>query len=140
MKRRYAPRTATLVALAALCPALAGCPGPGVIPASDYTDSIEIPMPSLAGLLDGTYKGSARVAVPQGSFAAFPFAEVEARVAGGRIAELRLLGPSALSQDPDFAAMRARIVAASDIDVDGVSGATFTSAALRLAVAEAAAR
>jgi uncharacterized protein with FMN-binding domain len=140
MRARSAAAAAGVAALSAALAILVSCPGPSAIPADAYLDSLEIATPSLAGLPDGSYRGAARVAVPQGAIAAYPYAEVRVDVAGGLMTGIDMIEPAALCGDSGMAALRRRIVAANSVDVDGVSGASFTSAALRLAVAKAVTR
>jgi uncharacterized protein with FMN-binding domain len=123
---------------------LAGCPAAGFIPASAYIADVDIEMPSIAALPDGTYSARASVAVPAGSVAMLPWAEAEVRVAAGSMVAARMTAPTKypdiLAMPEDFEALASRVVAAQRTDVDVVSGATFTSTAFLKAVAKAVTR
>jgi uncharacterized protein with FMN-binding domain len=132
---RPAPRR--LVAALALCALLTGCPAPSVFSKATYLEAIGIGSPDVSALADGRYEGAAKVAVPLGSVAAYPFAEVEVRISGGKYSELRMIRPESLAKDPGFAKLADRIIAAQSPDVDLVVGCSFTSRAYQLAVVEA---
>jgi uncharacterized protein with FMN-binding domain len=142
MKRRIVIGTDTRrAALAmALCASLSGCASPAIFSATTYLGSMEIRSPDVSALADGQYRGSARVAVPLGSIVAYPDAEVEVTMGGGQYMTLKMLRPAALSEDPEFDKLADRIIVAQSPDVEGVSGASFTSLAFRLAVVEAVTR
>jgi uncharacterized protein with FMN-binding domain len=147
---RTSRAAAVLIAAAALTgaamagAALAGCSAAGFISVSDYIADVDDSLGSLAGLPDGTYSARASVAVPPQAFAILNWAEAEVTVAGGAIASARLTAPKRypemMAVPEDFEALASRVVAAQGTDVDGVSGATFTSAAFLKAIAKAVAR
>jgi uncharacterized protein with FMN-binding domain len=116
---------------------LSGCAAPGVFSGPAYLDAIPVASPVVSTLPDGTYAGSARVAVPMGSIAAYPYANVEVTLSGGRYSSIALTSPERLGQDQRFVDFENRMIAAQSPAVDGVSGASFTSKALQLAVAAA---
>ena len=91
-------------------------------------DAITIPPLNLAGVADGTYAGSAMImhVKPQ----------VSVTVAGGRITSIT---PSA-SVAGNIAPMVTRIIAAQSLDVDGISGATITTKAVKAAISDALAQ
>jgi uncharacterized protein with FMN-binding domain len=121
-----------------------GCPAAGFIPASAYLSDVDVEMPSIAALPDGTYSARASVAVPPGSVAMLSWAEAEVTIAGGSIAAARMTAPKRypdiMARPEDFEALASRVVAAQGTDVDVVSGATFTSTAFLKAVAKAVTR
>lgn len=134
-------RAAAALIIAAV---LTGCPAAGFIPASDYLSEVDIEMPSIAALPDGTYSARASVAVPPGSVAMLNWAEAEVTVVGHALASVRMTAPKKypemLATPEEFEALAARIVAAQNTEVDGISGATFTSTAFLKAVAKAVTR
>jgi len=85
-----------------------------------------------ARLMDGVYRGIGRSRPPFGTIAVFRKVEVELRIADGRIVGVRLLRPRML--DEKLAPLGARVVERGSADVDGVSGASWSSAAYRNAV------
>jgi uncharacterized protein with FMN-binding domain len=132
-----------LLALAAACCLAAlftSCPAPGIVGGSAYLAAIDTVAPEVSALPDGVYSAKASVAVPMGSIAAFPWAEAEVTISGGRYAAAKLTAPPSLVEDEKYIALAARIVAAQSTEVDVVSGATFTSKAFLKAVAEAVTR
>jgi len=88
-------------------------------------DRTVVPPLNLAGVTDGTYTGSAVImhVKPQ----------VSVTVAGGRITSIT---PSA-SVAGNIAPMADRIIAAQSLDVDGISGATITTKAVKAAISDA---
>jgi uncharacterized protein with FMN-binding domain len=80
---------------------------------------------NLSGVADGTYTGSAVImhVKPQ----------VSVTVAGGRIASITSSASVAGNIEP----MVNRIIAAQSLDVDGISGATITTKAVKAAVSDA---
>jgi NosR/NirI family transcriptional regulator, nitrous oxide reductase regulator len=124
--------------------ALTGCPAAGFVPAESYLSDVDVSMPPIAGLPDGTYAARASVALPAGAVAMLPWAEAEVAVAGGAIETVRMTAPTRypeiMARPQDFEALAARVVAAQSTDVDIVSGATFTSTAFLKAIAKAVSR
>lgn len=88
-------------------------------------DAIIIPPLNLAGVADGTYTGSAAImhVKPQ----------VSVTVAGGRITSIT----SSASLAGDVQPMVNRIIAAQSLDVDGITGATITTKAVKAAISDA---
>lgn len=88
-------------------------------------DKIIIAPLDLAGVADGTYEGSAAImhVKPQ----------VSVTVAGGRITSVSYAPPVG----PGLVGMADRIVAAQSLDVDGISGATITTKAVKAAISNA---
>lgn len=88
-------------------------------------DKIIIAPLDLAGVADGTYEGSAAImhVKPQ----------VSVTVANGRITSVSYAPPVG----PGLVGMADRIVAAQSLDVDGISGATITTKAVKAAISNA---
>ena len=117
---------------------LSSCPAGGIVALSSYPDGLGVPNPSIAGLPDGSYSGAASVYVPVGSFAMEPRAAAEVTIAGGRIASVVMTEPKSFPGGIGrFDELAARVVAAQSVDVDTVSGASFTSKAFLKAIAKA---
>jgi uncharacterized protein with FMN-binding domain len=89
------------------------------------------------GVPDGRYEAAARAKVPFGSIALLPRVKVRVAVEGGRLAGIEMLSPRALADDERFKALGGRVIEAQGTEVDGVSGATFSSAAYLAAVRKA---
>ncbi len=106
-------RTLRLMAALGAAAALAGCMG--------SPDQVALAMPDLARIEDGDYRGSAKV---------FPvLAQVEVTVAGGRIAGFTIL-KHRTGRGKAAEALAARVVEKQTIELDSVSGATFSSKAI----------
>jgi len=133
--RALAPVTLTAAALSALI--LAGCSGMLVMSPEAWTDAIPASLAALAGKPDGEYRGSYTIALPAGAFAAFRHVEVDVSVASGSITAIELVEPQVMQSAEFFRELPARIIAAQSLDVDVVSGVTFTSKALIKAVQDA---
>ncbi|HNY22269.1 MAG TPA: FMN-binding protein [Treponemataceae bacterium] len=84
---------------------------------------------------DGVYLGVGRSRPPFGTMAVFKKVEVEVSVAGGKIVGVRLVKPQALIEK--LAPLDGLVVANGGSEIDGVSGATWSSAAYRAAVNDA---
>ena len=85
-----------------------------------------------AGLADGTYQGLSDAGMHPGLI-------VEVVVAGEQVTDVKVLshGETPGISDPAIAGMPANIIAAQSTEIDGVSGATMTSNAIKEAVANA---
>lgn len=93
-----------------VAPALAGCKGP--------SDPIVLSMPDLDKIGDGVYAGGAK---------RFPvLARVEVTVAGGRITAFQILRHRS-GRGQAAEALAPRVVAEQTIELDAVSGATYSS-------------
>ena len=131
-------RPAPVRAVAALSAALlAGCSGMVVMDPAAWTDAIPASLAALPTKPDGVYRGSYTIALPAGSFAAFRHVEVEVSVASGAITAIELVEPEVMRSAEFFKVLPARIVAVQSLDVDAVSGVTFTSKAFVKAVQDA---
>jgi urocanate reductase len=116
----------------------AGCAAAGCVSSSSYLSRIETAMPSLAALPDGTYSGSASVAVPLGSIVMMPRAKAEVTVVGHAITAVKMTAPKAFPDGvQQFEDLAARVVATQSTDIDVVSGASFTSKAFLMAIDKA---
>jgi fumarate reductase flavoprotein subunit len=127
----------TILAVALSTAILAGCTGMVVISPEAWTGGIPASLATLPGKPDGEYRGSYTIALPAGSFAAFRHVAVDVCVASGSITTIELVEPEILRSAEFFHELPARIVAGQSLDVDAVSGVTFTSKALMKAVQNA---
>lgn len=131
-------RPALVRAAAALSSVLlAGCSGLVVLSPEAWTEAMPASLAALPGKPDGTYRGAYTIALPAGAFAAFRHVEVDVSVASGSIAAIELVEPEAMRSAEFFKELPARIVASQSLDVDAVSGVTFTSKAFVKAVQDA---
>lgn len=112
----------------------AGCSGLGEAERTAYLDSIPATLPDLSVRSDGDYMGSYKIEVPPGDAAAFPMVSVLVTLRGSRITEITISKPKALAGEEDFTAYKTRIIEAQSLDVDGVSGASYSSKAMAKAI------
>lgn len=112
----------------------AGCSGLGEAERTAYLDSIPATLPDLSVRSDGDYMGSYKIEVPPGDAAAFPMVSVLVTLRGSRITEITISKPKALANEEDFTAYKTRIIEAQSLDVDGVSGASYSSKAMAKAI------
>ncbi len=134
---RAADAFCTIVALALSAVILAGCSGMVVMTPEAWTDAIPASLAALPGKPDGEYRGSYTIALPAGAFAAFRHVAVDVSVASGSITAIELVEPEIMQSAEFFRVLPARIVATQSLDVDAVSGVTYTSKALIKAVQDA---
>ena len=135
--RRRAAAPVTIVAAVLSAAILASCSGLVVMTPAAWTDAIPASLAALAGMPDGVYRGSYTIALPAGAFAAFRHVAVDVSVASGSITAIELVEPEIMQSAEFFRELPARIVATQSLDVDAVSGVTFTSKALIKAVQDA---
>ncbi len=128
-----------LVHIAAVLSAaiFSGCSGMVVMTPEAWTDAIPASLEALPGKPDGEYRGSYTIALPAGAFAAFRHVAVDVSVASGSITAIELVEPEIMQSAEFFRELPARIVAAQSLEVDAVSGVTYTSKALIKAVQDA---
>ena len=138
--RHFLVTMGAAAALAAVLLLLAGCGG---LPASQtkaYLDSI--PLGDLSALAaakgNGTYSGTYTLAMPPGAMAMYRTVSVDVTVAGGVVTAITLTTPSQLDT-ADFAQtiIPQVIGPPQTLEVDGVSGASFSSKAFEKAVENA---
>ncbi len=134
---RAAAMPVAIVAAVLSAVILAGCSGMVVMSPEAWTDAIPASLAALPGKPDGEYRGSYTITVPAGAFAAFRHVAVDVSVASGSITAIELVEPEIMQSAEFFRELPARIVAAQNLDVDAVSGVTYTSKALIKAVQDA---
>lgn len=127
----------TILAVALSTAILAGCSGMVVMTPKAWTDEIPASLTALAGKPDGEYRGSYTITLPAGSFAAFRHVAVDVSISSGSITAIELVEPEIMRSAEFFHELPARIVAEQSLDVDAVSGVTYTSKALIKAVQDA---
>jgi uncharacterized protein with FMN-binding domain len=91
--------------------------------------------PDLAAVADGTYRGRYRIVPPFGTFAAFRDVSVDVEVQGHAVRTITVVSPQALGQS--LSALAQRVVDGQSLEVDAVSGGTWSSRALLKAVESA---
>ncbi len=124
--------TASLPILVAL--SISACAAPGFITPGDAILNIPRPTGPISPLPDGSYEGTYTVAVPTGIPVMFRAISAKVEYANGELRSVTVEKPMALSSDARFVAMGAAIVAQGALNVDLVSGASFSSVAFLKAV------
>ena len=122
------------VAAATVVLVLAGCAGLSPAEVDAFLAGIPAEIPNLAEVADGTYAGDYRIDPPPGETAFLKHVAVAVTVSDHHVEAIEITDPRALRDEPDFADYAARVVAAESLDVDGVSGATYSSKAFAKAV------
>jgi uncharacterized protein with FMN-binding domain len=147
--RKPAPAAIPLAALLAalvmigLAFTLAGCDGLSPAEIKAYLDGIPVTTPDLSAKPDGVYEGSYTLAVPPGGMAVYNSRSVAVTVKSGRIDSISVTKPKELAKDDVYAAVVAGpsgIIAKQTLDVDALSGASYSSKALLKAVENALSR
>ena len=126
------------VALGAVSLCATACSGIALVDGKTYADSIPVSLPPLAGLADGDYRGSYTIAVPAGSVAmAREFKVVvtlDSDTGTTRISGIVVETPEDFPDATLIPTMIARVIDAQSLEVDSVSGATFSSKSFLKAV------
>ncbi len=88
--------------------------------------------PDPSAIADGVYSGSYTLTLPPGGMAAFPSVSVDATMAGGAITAVAITKPTDLATGDFYDAIVAGprgVIALQSLDVDAVSGASYSSKA-----------
>jgi uncharacterized protein with FMN-binding domain len=131
-----------LTAAGVLCAlvALAGCAGWSAQGRAAYLNGITVSTPDLASKPDGTYNGSYTLKLPPGGMAAFRSITVDVTMGGGVITTIVITKPKDLAKGDFSNAIVAGpkgVIAKQSLDVDAVSGASYSSKAFLKAVENA---
>lgn len=117
---------------------LAGCGAVGVLSTEEYLDNIRLSGVELDALEPGLYEGSYTISTPPGVMVANRTARVRVLVETDgdrrRIAEITYLEPEQFAQDAAFLRLADRVIAAGDVRVDRVSGASYSGVAVLKAI------
>lgn len=94
------------------------------IPKQDY----RVGAVDFRGLPDGTYTGEYRIVPPFGAFAVYKRVKVRVEAAGGRVQRITILFPEPLKAG--LTALVDRVIQRQSLNVDSVTGGTWSSRAL----------
>lgn len=125
-----------IVLILSLSLVISGCTVISTISTKDFTQSITIQDPDLTSLNDGTYKGTYKIVLPPGVFAIFREITVNVHIASQRYEQIDI-EPHIVADDPEWIKFVQRIIEKQSIDVDGVSGATYSTTAMKKAIEKA---
>lgn len=138
---RAAPRFLRALALSAAVLGSAVSCGPTLVSGDEYADRLSRDLPDLAALAPGEYSGAYTVALPPGAVAMSRRSEVlvtigdESGVRG--IRGIKIVVPESYPDDGFLTEIVVRVMDAQSLDVDVVSGATYSSLAFLKAVENA---
>jgi len=120
---------------------MAGCGGIALVDGESYADGITVSLPPLAALSDGDYRGSYTIAIPESSIAmAREFQVVVALDSGSgsrRVSGIAVEIPRSYPDAVFIPTMISRVIDAQSLEVDLVSGSTFSSRSFLKAVERA---
>jgi len=114
-----------------------GCAVTGVVQANEQARNTDISTRPFGRLVDGIYQGEATVAPPSGTIVAYRTVSVIVTVKDGSVASIKVDKPEGLSDIKGFSDLEGRVVSHGGLDVDCVSGATFSSIAFLKATEKA---
>jgi len=120
---------------------MAGCAGLSPAQIKAYLDGVPVTTPDISAKPDGVYEGSYTLAMPRGGIAAYGHsASVAVTVKAGHIDSISVTKPKQLSKGRVYDAIVAGpngVIAKQTLDVDAVSGASYSSKTLLKAVENA---
>jgi uncharacterized protein with FMN-binding domain len=122
------------LAVAIMGAALAGCSVISAIPSATFTQSVTVKDPDLSAVANNTYSGQYTIVTPPGVYAMNRTIKVSVTVNNHLYSTISISDPSALASNSDFTALAGRIIAKQSLQVDGVSGASYSSTAMRKAI------
>lgn len=133
-------RLPSFVALALFGVTLVGCVGWSAEGRATYLASIPVTTPDLASIADGTYNGSYTLKLPPGGMAAYKSLTVDVSMEGGAMTAITILDPTALASGDFYDTIVAGekgVLTQQSLDVDAVTGASYSSKAFLKAVEDA---
>ena len=123
--------------------ALAGCAGLSKEQTKAYLNGIPVMTPDLSAKPDGVYEGSYTLAMPRGGIAAYHSISVAVTVKAGHIDSIAVTKPKQLSRGKFYDAYvtgPTGVIAKQTLDVDAVSGASYSLKTFLKAVENALSR
>jgi uncharacterized protein with FMN-binding domain len=113
-----------------------GCSCISPIGTEDFINSIPLTDPDLSSVSDGTYKGSYTVVPPCGVFVLFRTITVDVHIEARSYEEIDI-EQSLVDEDPEWISFRQRIIDEQSLQVDGVTGASYSTIAMKKAIEKA---
>ena len=113
---------------------MAGCGAVSAISPSTYMDNMSVQNANLSTATIGNYTGDYTLVLPPGVYAMNRHFKVQVGVTAGPVLAITIVEPSSLATNTDFLALIGRIESTNSLNVDGVSGATYSTRALLKAV------
>ena len=118
----------------------AGCAGLSPKQTRSYLTGIPVTTPDISAKPDGVYEGSYTLAVPPGGMAVYHSVSAAVTVKAGHIESISVTKPKQLSKGKVYDALvtgPTGVIAKQTLDVDSVSGASYSSKTLLKAVENA---
>jgi len=131
------------IVMIALVFGLAGCNSLSPANIKAYLDGIAVTTPDLSAKADGVYPGAYDLAVPLGAIAVYHSYSVEVTIKSRRIDSIAVTKPKDTGADDVYNAVIAGpngIIARQTLNVDALSGASFSSKAVIKAAENALSR
>jgi uncharacterized protein with FMN-binding domain len=128
------------LAILAVLLVVIGCAGLSPAHTKEYLNGIAVLTPDFSAKYDAVYAGSYKVALPRGAMAAFRSVSVEVTLKGGHIESIMITKPRQLASGKFYDAIVAGpsgVIARQSLDVDAVSGVSYSSKAFLKAVENA---
>lgn len=135
MKRLFG--LCAMCAMCAVCALLAGCAATGVIASDDLAKNLSIRKDSFVSVPDGTYEGTGTAGVPAGTVVAYRNVSVTVRVVSGAVTDITITDPEELDKEEKLVTLEKRVIEKNGLDVDVVSGATYSGMAYLKAIEKA---
>jgi uncharacterized protein with FMN-binding domain len=138
-----ARRAAVFAAALAVAAGLSGCALWTREGRRAWLQTIPVTTPELSTIADGTYSGSYRLKLPPGGMAANSGVSVDVTVAGGAITAIVINAPEALAKGAFYDGLVTGpkgVIANQSLDLDAVTGASYTEKAFLKAVEAALAK
>lgn len=118
-----------LGAAAAIALAACGCAVSGVINSEEHALNTDLSTQPFGTLADGVYLGEATVTPPSGYVVANSTVSVRVTVENGSVSSIKVDEPEGIYDIAGFSDLEGRVIARGGLDVDCVSGATYSSIA-----------
>ncbi len=122
-------RFALLIALIAMSACLCACGVTGVINGREHARNTELCAQPFGALPDGVYRGEASIAPPSGYMVVNRSLSVTVTVVGGSVTSIKVDNPVSVYDIKGFSDLEGRVISRQGLDVDCVSGATYSSIA-----------
>lgn len=101
---------------------------------SSFLKNIPFTEPDLTVITDGVYRGSYALALPAGQFVGSSSATVDVCVSNRRYQWLTLVAPEIDKDSKIIKDYLNRVVLSQKVDIDGVTGCSYTTVSLKKAI------
>ncbi len=129
--------TAKLAVAMFVLSVVGGCSGIAALDPEEFAENVALRNPDLSQVGSGSYSGEYTISVPPGTVVVHRSVEVRVHLEDGLYREITIRSPKRLRDSSDFSRLTGRVVEQQTLEVDTVSGATFSSLAMLKAVEQA---